>query len=518
MPQLPAPRLRRTVAVALALLATGTATGLTSGQALAVAAIAKTADTAKTATTAETGEAVHAADAADAMDAVESMDAVHAADMRQDFNGDGYEDVAIGAPDATVGGAAKAGYVAVLYGAPEGFGAGKKVFSQVSPGVPGTPEANDRFGASLATADLDHDGYTDLVVESAGERWESGGAPRSGNRTVLWGGPSGFASGKVLPADGNSAHQAGRTVSGDFDGDGHQDLVHRTRVVFGPLDRAGVPARVQHITPVEGDMLLAAMAAGDPNGDGITDLVTVARGYDPDDEGDYGHQLHLLRGTGEGLAAPRTLRNAQGHPVQPVGDVSAVALGDVDGDGRDDIVTGGETLTVLPGTSGGPAVPDPRVITQNSPGVPGTQEAGDGFGRGLAIDDVDGDGYDDILAGVPLEDFSGLTGAGTFAVVPGAAQGPTGAGTRVISQNTAGVPGTAESSDRFGERVALVDSDADGRSEPVVAAVGEDSDAGAVWVFRASSAGVPTSGSFSFGAQTLGTVKAGAALGSSLTP
>ncbi|MFD7457664.1 MULTISPECIES: FG-GAP-like repeat-containing protein [unclassified Streptomyces] len=471
-------RLRRTTVVALALLTAGTTVGLSPARAADTVAVRQ-----------------------------------HRAAV--DFNGDGYEDVAVGAPSATVSDRAKAGYVAVLYGAPEGLGAGKKVFHQASPGVPGTPETDDGFGESLTADDLDGDGYTDLVVESRRETWGADGIVRTGSNTVLWGGPNGFASGTVLRLLGTSAYQGGRTVSGDFDGDGHRDLLQQDRVAYGPFGRDGVPARTARTALVEGDMNLDDVVAGDTDGDGITDLVTLARSFDWDDDHNYGYQLNHLRGSRAGLAEPRILRDAQGRPV-PVGDVS-LAVGDVTGDGRADIVTGGDTLGVLPGTADGPAVAVPRVISQDSPGVPGVQEAGDGFGRSLAIGDVDGDGYGDVLAGIPFEDFAGLENAGTFAVVPGGPQGPTGAGTVVLSQHTTQVPGTAESADMFAENAALVDSDADGRAEPVVAAVGEDQRAGAVWVFRTSSAGVQTGGSFSFGARTLGQVKTGGWLGRSLS-
>ncbi|MCF3130778.1 hypothetical protein [Streptomyces olivochromogenes] len=77
----------------------------------------------------------------------------------------------------------------------------------------------------------------------------------------------------------------------------------------------------------------------------------------------------------------------------------------------------------------------------------------------------------------------------------------------------AGVPGTAESGDLFGATTHLVDGDGDGWAEPVVAALGEDARAGAVWVFGAGSAGATATRSFSFGARTLGTVASKAQLG-----
>jgi len=127
--------------------------------------------------------------------------------------------------------------------------------------------------------------------------------------------------------------------------------------------------------------------------------------------------------------------------------------------------------------------------------------------------DFNGDGYGDILAGDPYEALDGLKQAGTFAVVPGGPDRPTGAGTKVFGQNSATMPGTAEQGDRFGENTALLDSDGDGRAEPVVAAIAENAYAGAVRVLRSGAAGPTADGSFSFGAGALGTAADGARLG-----
>ncbi|MFD9203803.1 FG-GAP repeat domain-containing protein, partial [Streptomyces anthocyanicus] len=86
-----------------------------------------------------------------------------------DFNGDGYADLAVGVPDGAVGGKARAGYVNVLWGGRNGIGAhGSIRVTQATTEVPGTPEAGDRFGASVALEDLNGDGIAELLAGAPG--------------------------------------------------------------------------------------------------------------------------------------------------------------------------------------------------------------------------------------------------------------------------------------------------------------------------------------------------------------
>jgi hypothetical protein len=87
-----------------------------------------------------------------------------------DFDGDGYADLAAGAPGERLSGLKKAGLVSVIYGTSDGLDAkGDQVWTQGSSKVPGEVEAFDRFGAALHAGDFDGDGYDDLAVGSPDE-------------------------------------------------------------------------------------------------------------------------------------------------------------------------------------------------------------------------------------------------------------------------------------------------------------------------------------------------------------
>jgi FG-GAP-like repeat len=85
--------------------------------------------------------------------------------VREDFDGDGYQDVAVTAPAATVGGHAWAGYITITYGSANGLDTARTtVITQDTPGVPGASGGNAVFGYAMVPRDLDGDGLTDLAV------------------------------------------------------------------------------------------------------------------------------------------------------------------------------------------------------------------------------------------------------------------------------------------------------------------------------------------------------------------
>ncbi|MET8113928.1 FG-GAP-like repeat-containing protein [Streptomyces prasinus] len=417
---------------------------------------------------------------------------------RADFDADGRPDVAVGAPGGTINGRTEAGYIAVVYGMAEGpNGVRYQLISQNRYAVPGTAETGDRFGSHLTAADLDGDGFTDLVVGAPGE--DVDGARDVGRYTVLWGSVGGLATATAIGAGTSPAR------AGDFDGDGHTDLATARHVRYGPFSRTDGAARTGPL--VVPGIRVEVMEAGDVDGDGTTDLVVGSGAPARDGLPAPLGRLRLLRGTASGLVA--------GPSIAPADTVSvdSVALGDTDGDGRQDVVFGRSTagdgglLGVVRGTADGLEA-RATLIGQDSPGVPGTGESGDRFGTDVAVGDVTGDGYADVVAGVPGEDLAGREDAGRFVVLRGSAAGVTGGSAQAFGQNTAGVPGSAEDGDRFGAGTAVVGG------HVVVSAPGENERSGAVWAFAGTAAGITATGSVSFGPGTLAAPTAGARLGS----
>ena len=91
-----------------------------------------------------------------------------------------------------------------------------------------------------------------------------------------------------------------------------------------------------------------------------------------------------------------------------------------------------------------------QLWSQDSPGIAGTAETGDGFGLALAAGNFNGDGQDDLGIGAPGENDL----AGVAHVLYGTASGLTASGSQLWSQDSQGIAGAAESTDFFGGALA----------------------------------------------------------------
>ncbi|MFK4065974.1 FG-GAP-like repeat-containing protein [Streptomyces sp. NPDC029674] len=425
-----------------------------------------------------------------------------------DFNRDGYADLAISAPggydDATPGS------VSIVYGSASGPDtAHAKTISRATPGVPGNAVNGDRFGNQTAAADLDGDGYTDLVVNGGGKS------------VVLWGSAQG------LTGEGSAelASTGAQVTAGDFNGDGKRDLVtaeypepedpmdnddQGMTIAYGPFTRDGKAASSQQVVTSQtfgpGDFV-----TGDVTGDGADDIVT-SHGFE-----EMAHKSQLWKGGKDGVATTS----------QKLAPSVGGAVADVDGDGYGDFVTRdiGDNFEDMPyqkgtvlvryGSASGLSDRSAK-ITQDTAGVPGVGEDGDEFGTNISAGDVNGDGFADIAVGVPGEDIESVADAGSVVLLKGARTGLTGTGAQAFDQSKADVPGASEKNDKFGGQVLLSDTNKDGKADLTVTAPLEDgtyADAGAAWHLRGATGGLTVTGIKSFGPAALGAPDKGVRFG-----
>jgi hypothetical protein len=408
----------------------------------------------------------------------EFRDRFGSAQAAGDFNGDGFADLAAGASGEDVGSVGDAGAVSVLPGSAGGLTtSGGRLFTQVG----SAPETQDEFGWALAAGDFNHDGFADLAVGAPDETVNSAFA--AGAVSVLYGSAAGLTtSGGRLFTQVGSAAEGGdefgwALAAADFNRDGFADLAAGApgESVPGADGGAGavsiLPGSAGGLTAtggrlftqvggmVEGgDQFGAALAAGDFNHDGFADLAAGAPSEHVGSTVGAG-AVSVWPGSAGGLTATggRLFTQVGGRAERF--DVFGFALGagDFNRDGFADLAAAapledvGSTVdagvvSVLPGSAAGLTTSGAKLFTQ----VAGSVEAGDEFGEQLASGDFNHDGFADLAAAAPTEDVGAVQKAGAVSVLPGSAGGLTATGGRLFTQNSPGVPGSAETFDQFG--------------------------------------------------------------------
>jgi hypothetical protein len=315
--------------------------------------------------------------------------------------------------------------VTVLYGNSSTLGGGDvDTLVQGSGGVGNTASAGDRFGSAVAAADLDNDGYTDLLVGTPLE--DISGQTDSGLAQVIWGSSGGLGAGRASTQLTQGSF--GRTAAAG-DQLGYAVDASNELSADSPMVAVGVPggnvagqndagwtgffaAGLNDPRAVDQDSagIPGAAEAGDRFGEAIT--------------------LGLMAGTSSRVDA------AVGTPGEDLGSGTSQ-------------ITNAGAFTIINDLYTG--VVAGQAYDQNSTNVPGAAENNDSFGK--VMDSVRAGSTTHVAVGIPSEDIGSAADAGSVQLFSSTGTTMTpGVG---LTQDITNVADTSEAGDQFGRRLVL---------------------------------------------------------------
>ena len=420
-----------------------------------------------------------------------------------DFDGDGYDDVVVGAPNDDDS-SANAGAAYVYYGSSTGLSAAREQKLVASDGA-----VYDYFGVAVACAgDVDGDGYSDLVVGAFGD---SDHGTRTGSAYVYYGSSTGIMASseqKLVASDGDLQSWYGRELAagGDLNGDGFSDLAvaaYQARVsgmpsagaayvYYGSVSGIVTSSEQKLVSPNVGsheDFGRSLSIGGDVDADGYDDLI-VGQPLEDSPAARAG-AAYVFHGSSTGIAegSVQQLLASSGDTDDRLG-IRVAIVGDVDADGYDDVAvssdrdggggaSSGAALLYF-GSSAGIVAATEEVL------VPSDSAAYGNFSRGFgAGGDMDGDGVDDLVVAAFGDPGLG-TDAGAVYVYPGVCTDEDGDGSCAkddcddddASRHPAAteVVGDGVDQDCDGGEVCYADADDDGYTDGSTTVTSADAD------------------------------------------